>query len=74
LIDAHHHLWKYNNRDYVWMTGEMTALRRDFLIPEFKLVMRESAVGGTVAVQARQTTEETEWLLDLATSHPSSSA
>jgi L-fuconolactonase len=32
--------------------------------------MRESGVEGTVAVQARQTTEETEWLLDLAARHP----
>jgi L-fuconolactonase len=69
-IDAHHHLWKYNDRDYVWMSGKMTALRRDFLIPELEQVMRESGVEGTIAVQARQTTEETEWLLDLATRHP----
>jgi L-fuconolactonase len=69
-IDAHHHLWKYNDRDYVWMSGEMTALRRDFLIPELEQVMRESDVEGTIAVQARQTTEETEWLLDLAARHP----
>jgi L-fuconolactonase len=68
-IDAHHHLWKYNDRDYIWMSGEMTALRRDFLIPELEQVMRESGVEGTVAVQARQTTEETEWLLDLAVRH-----
>jgi L-fuconolactonase len=65
-IDAHHHLWEYNDRDYVWMTGEMTALRRNFLVPELKQVMRESGVEGTVTVQARQMTEETEWLLDLA--------
>jgi L-fuconolactonase len=65
-IDAHHHLWEYNDRDYVWMTGEMTALRRNFLVPDLKEVMRESGVDGAVAVQARQTTEETEWLLDLA--------
>jgi L-fuconolactonase len=65
-IDAHHHLWEYNDRDYVWMTGEMTALRRNFLVPELKQVIRESGVEGTVAVQARQMTEETEWLLDLA--------
>ena len=68
-IDAHHHLWKYNDRDYVWMSGEMTALRRNFLVPELEQVMRESGVEGTVAVQARQTTEETEWLLDLAARH-----
>ena len=70
VIDAHHHLWKYNDRDYVWMSDAMTGLRRNFLVPELEHVMRESGVEGTVAVQARQTTEETEWLLDLAARHP----
>ncbi len=70
MIDAHHHLWKYNDQDYVWMSDEMKALRRDFLIPELERVMRESCVQGTVAVQARQTIEETEWLLDIAAQHP----
>lgn len=69
LIDAHHHLWHYNPRDYAWMTGSMAPLRRDFLISELQTVMRESDVEGTVAVQARQTIEETEWLLDLADRH-----
>lgn len=68
-IDAHHHLWKYNDRDYVWMSDAMTVLRRNFLIPELEHVIRESGVEGTVAVQARQTTDETEWLLDLAARH-----
>ncbi|HUV96967.1 MAG TPA: amidohydrolase family protein [Acidobacteriaceae bacterium] len=70
IIDAHHHLWKYNDRDYAWMRGAMDVLRRDFLIPDLEQVMRASGVEGTVAVQARQTTEETEWLLDLAAHHP----
>lgn len=70
VIDAHHHLWKHNDRDYVWMSDAMTGLRRNFLVPELEHVMRESGVEGTVAVQARQTTEETEWLLDLAARHP----
>lgn len=70
LIDAHHHLWKYNGRDYTWMSGAMGSLRRDFLIPDLESVMRESGVEGTIAVQARQTMEETEWLLDLAARHP----
>ena len=70
VIDAHHHLWKHNDRDYVWMSDAMTGLRRNFLVPELEHVMRESGVEGTVAVHARQTTEETEWLLDLAARHP----
>lgn len=70
MIDAHHHLWRYNDRDYSWMSDSMSGLRQDFLIPDLKAVMRESGIDGTIAVQARQTIEETEWLLDLAASHP----
>ena len=69
-IDAHHHLWEYNDHDYVWMTGEMGGLRRNFLIPELLKVMHDSGVEATVAVQARQKTEETAWLLNLAERHP----
>ncbi len=70
LIDAHHHLWKYNDHDYVWMTGAMQPLRRDFLIPELRSVFEESGVEGSVAVQARQSLAETEWLLHLACECP----
>jgi L-fuconolactonase len=70
LIDAHHHLWCYNHRDYGWMSAEMTSLRRDFLIPELEKVAQECGVTGTVVVQARQTLKETEWLLELAARHP----
>lgn len=66
LIDAHHHLWQYNNRDYVWMAGEMSRLRRDFLIAELRSVFAHSGVDGSVVVQARQTLSETEWLLQTA--------
>ena len=65
-IDAHHHLWKYNHRDYVWMNGSMDALRRDFLLADAREVMQAAGVDGAVTVQARQMLEETEWLLDLA--------
>jgi L-fuconolactonase len=70
IIDAHHHLWKYNATDYAWMSDAMEALRHDFLIAELNLVTRHSGVTGSVAVQARQTVEETENLLDLAAHHP----
>lgn len=44
----------------------MESIRRDFLIPELQAAIRNAGIDGTVAVQARQTVEETEWLLDLA--------
>jgi L-fuconolactonase len=65
-IDAHHHLWKYSQEQYPWMPVGMESIRRDFLIPELQAVTREAGITGTVAVQARQTIEETEWLLGLA--------
>lgn len=69
LIDAHHHLWRYNDRDYVWMSDAMTSLRRDYLIPDIESMMAGAGVEGTVVVQARQSLEETDWLLDLASRH-----
>ena len=64
-IDAHHHLWQFNDRDYVWMSEKMTVLRRDFLVPDLEAVLREGGIDGTVTVQARQMIEETRWLLGL---------
>jgi L-fuconolactonase len=68
-IDAHHHLWKYSQEQYPWMLAGMESIQRDFLIPELYAVTRQAGVTSTVAVQARQTIEETEWLLGLARDH-----
>ena len=66
FIDAHHHLWRYSQEQYPWMLAGMEGIRRDFLIPELQSATHEAGINGTVAVQARQTIEETKWLLDLA--------
>lgn len=66
FIDAHHHLWKYSKEDYPWMLEGMERIRKDFLLPELHAVTEEAGVTGTVVVQARQTLEESRWLLDLA--------
>ena len=66
MIDAHHHLWKYSASEYGWISPQMPALRRDFLPEDLEKVMHHFGIEGTVAVQARQSLEETEWLLDLA--------
>ena len=68
-IDAHHHLWRYTAAEYGWIDEEMGALRRDFLPSDLRAAMASAGVDGTVAVQARQTLEETRWLLDLSLIH-----
>ena len=65
-IDAHHHLWRYSAAEYGWIDEEMAVLRRDFLPSDLKAAMASAGIDGTIAVQARQTMEETRWLLDLA--------
>jgi len=65
-IDAHHHLWRYTPAEYGWIDEEMQALRRDFLPKDLIAAMVTAGIDGTVAVQARQTMEETRWLLDMA--------
>lgn len=65
-IDAHHHLWRYTPAEYGWIDEDMAALRRDFLPKDLTEAMVTAGIDGTIAVQARQTLEETRWLLDLA--------
>lgn len=48
------------------MTGEMGVLKKDFLPDDLAPLLKEDGFVGTVAVQARQSLEETNWLLQLA--------
>lgn len=65
-LDAHQHFWRYDPAQHVWMTDAMDALRRDYLPPDLAPLLEASGFDGTIAVQARQMVEETEWLLALA--------
>jgi len=65
-IDAHHHLWRYSREEYEWIDDSMAMLRRDFLPQDLSAEIQSASVDGAIAVQARQTLEETRWLLDLA--------
>ena len=69
-IDAHQHFWQYDPVEYDWIDASMGTLKRDFLPADLKDEMSRCGVDRTIAVQARQTLEETRWLLDLATVHP----
>jgi L-fuconolactonase len=68
VIDAHHHLWRYSATEYDWIDDNMATLRRDFLIPDLVVELANAGINGAVTVQARQTLEETRWLLELARS------
>lgn len=71
IIDTHQHFWKYNDTDYVWMSDAHAALKRDFLPDGLAGLLKNTGVDGSIAVQARQSLEETAWLLELARENPS---
>jgi L-fuconolactonase len=69
-IDAHQHFWRYDPLQYGWIDERMARLRRDFLPADLEPELRAAGFDACVAVQARTSLEETEWLLDLADRHP----
>lgn len=65
MIDSHHHLWNYSKEEYDWIPPG-SPLAQDQLLPELETQTEEAGVDGTVAVQARQVLEESDFLLALA--------
>ncbi|NIK68705.1 amidohydrolase family protein [Paenibacillus sp. BK720] len=65
-IDSHQHFWIYNEQEYGWMSGQHKAIQTDFLPEHLKPLLLQNGFDGSIAVQARQTLQETEWLLSLA--------
>ena len=68
-IDSHHHFWNYTEKEYGWMNDRMARIRRDFLPADLKREIDRAGIDGVVSVQARQTVEETRFLLARAARH-----
>lgn len=69
-IDAHQHYWNYNPEEYSWIDESMEVIRRSFAPEDLSCELDRNGFAGSVAVQARQTLEETRWLLELAEQSP----
>jgi L-fuconolactonase len=65
-IDAHQHFWKYNQVEYSWISDARKVLRRDFLPGDLLPNLEQVNFDGSIVVQARQSLEETRWLLELS--------
>lgn len=69
-IDAHQHFWKYDPVEYDWINQDMQGLQHDFLPDDLNPLLAKADMKGCVAVQARQTEVENEFLLGLARDSP----
>src|SRR5512146_1351107 len=65
-LDSHQHFWKYDVQRHSWITEDMKLLKRDYLPPDLQSELKANGLVGCVAVQADQSEQETEFLLDLA--------
>ena len=66
VIDSHQHFWKYEPVKHSWIDDDMSVIRRNFSPSDLAKVYQENGIDGCVAVQADQTLEETDFLIDLA--------
>jgi len=69
-IDSHQHFWTYSAAAYPWIGPGMERLARDYLPPDLAPLLAAEGIDGSVAVQARQSVDESRWLLRLAAAHP----
>jgi L-fuconolactonase len=70
MIDAHVHFWKYNKIKDAWITDEMRMLQRDFLPQDLHPQLVNNNIDGVIVIQADQSENETEFLLELANTTP----
>lgn len=64
-LDAHQHFWRYDPVQYPWIPRQ-SALARDWLPRDLTSLQQPLGLDGSIAVQARQSLAESDWLLGLA--------
>ncbi len=65
IVDSHHHLWDLSRLDYGWMPPGDNVLKRNYLPTDLEPLLHNNGVSATVLVQAHESVEEADWLLDL---------
>lgn len=65
-IDSHQHFWKFDPIRDSWITDDMSVIQRDFFPQDLEPVLKQNGFEGCVAVQADQSEEQNDFLLELA--------
>jgi L-fuconolactonase len=65
-IDSHQHFWKYDPSVDLWITDDMSVIKNDFLPEKLEPLLKSAGFDGCIAVQSRQTEDDTDFLLGLA--------
>jgi len=65
-IDSHQHFWIFDPVRDSWIDETMANIQRDFMPADLKPILDQNGIDGCIAVQADQSEQQTEFLLDLA--------
>ncbi|KQB39963.1 amidohydrolase family protein [Flavobacterium aquidurense] len=65
-IDSHQHFWKFDPVRDSWIDESMQKIQKDFLPEDLLPLLQQNQFSGCVAVQASQSEDETNFLLELA--------
>ena len=68
-IDAHQHFWIFDPVRDSWILNNMQAICKDFMPDDLVPYLRTHQIDGSIAVQADQSEQETEFLLKCAASN-----
>ncbi|MFC4304316.1 amidohydrolase family protein [Cohnella boryungensis] len=66
IVDAHQHFWNLDKVAYPWLKPEHGVIYRTFEAPELEPLLRDAGVDKTVIVQAMDSIEDTEYMLETA--------
>jgi L-fuconolactonase len=69
IVDSHVHLWNLERSGYPWMSGAFGAIARTFESAELEAELRTAGVDLAILVQADNSREDTELMLEIAAAH-----
>ncbi len=68
-VDAHQHFWNLTKVAYPWLGPEHGPIYRTFEAHDLEPLLRKAGIDKTVIVQAMDSYEDTDYMLDTAASH-----
>ncbi|MCL5971411.1 MAG: amidohydrolase family protein [Firmicutes bacterium] len=69
-VDAHQHFWNLDKVSYPWLGPQHGPIYRTFEAPELEPWIRQAGIDRTVVVQAMNSDQDTEYLLQVAKEYP----
>lgn len=66
IIDTHIHIWNFDKAEYAWLDGNTSILNRTYHIEEIEAERLAAGISEGVLVQASNTLEDTDWMLEKA--------